>query len=202
MTTVTTVTTATTAAQAATASCANCRASIRWIYDPKARTKVAFDAEPHPQGSHVINPTTGNALEIPLYLYHQRKWPDTRWVVHRRTCGVGPGPMRLVSSLERMARGDNRRSRQSTGSVASNPGEPLQPNGECRSCGAPIAWVTTQDGQNVPVDLKPIGAGLVTVHTRNGRRYEGRVEGFGPKATGIPRYQNHHLGCTAPPKHR
>lgn len=33
--------------------------------------------------------------------------------------------------------------------------------GECRSCGAPILWATTQQGRAIPLDLEPAAGGNV-----------------------------------------
>jgi hypothetical protein len=194
---------ATEAALAPTTDCAYCRRPIRWLYDAKTHGMVAFDGDPNEHGTHVIHAVSGKALEIPFYEHeYWENQPIARWVVHRRSCGLGPGPMPIVSTLERMARGDNRRSRQPVRPAPSNPGPALAPNGTCDSCGAPIAWVTTQDDQRIPVDLEPHRAGLVTVSSRSGARYTGHVEGFGPTATGLPRYRYHHLACSAPPSPR
>jgi hypothetical protein len=39
----------------------------------------------------------------------------------------------------------------------------VKPNGTCRSCGAPIVWVITANGKQMPLDPEPADDGNVWV---------------------------------------
>jgi hypothetical protein len=62
----------------------------------------------------------------------------------------------------------------------------------CKSCQAPIIWVKTSSGKNMPVDEKPESRFIL----------DGRGEGNTPYATMIKAYVSHFATCPNADKHR
>lgn len=67
----------------------------------------------------------------------------------------------------------------------------------CKSCGAPIRWLTTLRGKQIPIDPEPVPNGNVVIEG-NGRA---RVIGNGAPADG-PLYQSHFASCPSSAQHR
>lgn len=68
----------------------------------------------------------------------------------------------------------------------------------CKSCGAPIYWVKTEAGKNMPVDAKPVADGNII--------FVGQVafvikQGHGP-VVDQPRYVSHFVTCKNAATHR
>ena len=68
---------------------------------------------------------------------------------------------------------------------------------QCRSCGAPIRWLTTLRGKMIPIDLEPVPTGNVIIEG-TGRA---RVIGSGVPSDG-PLYQSHFVSCPNAVQHR
>lgn len=80
----------------------------------------------------------------------------------------------------------------------------MKPDGHCRSCGAPIAWVITVKGRRMPLDPDPVEDGNVWIMRVEGAQL---VAGVSLNAEGVPplvreRYVSHFVTCPNADQHR
>ena len=68
---------------------------------------------------------------------------------------------------------------------------------KCRSCGAPMLWVTTAKGKAMPIDSEPCEDGNVDIST--GRAVYVKA---GETLPGIPLYKSHFASCPNAKQHR
>ncbi|PXY21151.1 hypothetical protein [Prauserella muralis] len=75
----------------------------------------------------------------------------------------------------------------------------------CKSCRAHILWATTEDGERMPVDLKPSSNGNVMIAVQGGRLMAG-VLGRAPAARkrllGVLLHVAHFATCPKANQHR
>lgn len=77
---------------------------------------------------------------------------------------------------------------------------------KCRSCGAEIIWVETENGKKMPCNSDPVtywknAKGKATIVTPNGEVCKADLEGDINKATGYG-YISHFATCPQADKHR
>ena len=68
--------------------------------------------------------------------------------------------------------------------------------GHCRSCHAPVYWVTTEKGKDMPLDRDPVPDGNIVISPKGLAVY--RKKSDVPQLPGIeepPRYKSHFATC-------
>lgn len=71
----------------------------------------------------------------------------------------------------------------------------VQPT-QCNFCRRSIFWLTTPNGQRMPVDVRPHADGNVDIDRHAGTcGVLGRTQAAGARAAGRPLYRHHKLSC-------
>lgn len=70
------------------------------------------------------------------------------------------------------------------------------PNARCRSCGAPVLWITTEKGKRMPVNAEPADGGNVIIDPTSG------IGHYVPKQPGQLAHVSHFATCPESEKWR